>query len=313
MFRKKLPESNLTSGTLYKRIKKHWILYALFSIIAAYYILFCYIPIGMGIMISFKDFRIGNTIASAEWAGLSNYKFILKDPYILKVIRNTAEISILRLGLGFLPPVVLAIMLFDITANKLKRVSQTIVYIPHFFSWVIVYGIVYAFFSGAGFFNVVLVELGLDRINFLMSEKWFRPLLVGSAIWKELGWGTIIYLAALTSVNPELYESAYMDGAGPLRRIYHITIPSILPMISFVLTMSIGNILNVDFEQILLFYNSAVYDVADVIDTWVYRVGLGKMQYSIGSAVALMKAFVSMLLIIIANHSSRRLSGRGIW
>jgi putative aldouronate transport system permease protein len=302
------------SATLKKRLKKHWFLYVLFLPIAVYYLIFHYMPIIMGVIISFKDLKIGNTITNAEWVGLKNYIHIVTESYMLKLIRNTIEISLLKLAFGFLPPIILAIMLFDMTKHIYKRLCQTVLYIPHFFSWVIIYGLVFAFFSsGTGFVNIFLDRIGIGRVDFLTSVRWFRPLLVASSIWKNVGWSSILYIAALTSINTELYEAAKIDGAGPLRRIIYITVPGILPIIGFVLTLSISSILGTDFEQILMFYNAAVYDVADVIDTWVYRIGLGKMQYSIGSAVGLMKALASMVLIVTGNKISRRLSGRGIW
>ena len=187
------------------------------------------------------------------------------------------------------------------------------VYIPHFFSWVIIYGIVFAFFSGNGLVNGAIDFFGGEKTDFLTSSKAFLPLLIGSQIWKEAGWSTILYFAALTSVNTELYEAAKIDGAGPIQRIKAVTLPAMMPVITFSLIMALGNILNNDFEQILLFYNSAVYDVADTIDTWVYRVGLGKMQYGIGSAVSMMKAVVSLVLIVSANTFSKRTTGRGMF
>lgn len=307
----KLKEQKKTD--FYKKLKKYRALYGIMAIIIAYYIVFHYIPIIMGILMSFKNVKVGSSILSSKWVGLENYIYIIQDPDILNVVKNTLEISLLRLLFGFLPPIILAICIFDLISPIYRRMSQTIVYIPHFFSWVIVYGIVYAFFSGNGLINNIIASFGGKRIDFLTSSRWFRPLLIGSQIWKEVGWGTILYFAALTNVNPELYEAAKIDGAGPLERTMAVTIPTILPLVSFSLIMTIGNILNNDFEQILMFYNSAVYDVADIIDTWVYRVGLGKMQYSIGSAVSLMKAIVSLILIVTANAISRRTSGLGLW
>ena len=171
------------------------------------------------------------------------------------------------------------------TSAKYKRVCQTFVYIPHFFSWVIMYGIVFAFFSGNGMINNIIAALGGRKQDFLMDASLFRSLLVGSQVWKGAGWGTILYFAAMTNVNPELYEAAKIDGAGPIARTRAVTLPAMMPVVTFSLIMALGSILNNDFEQVLMFYNSAVYSVGDIIETWVYRVGLGKMQYSVGSAV----------------------------
>ncbi|NLO81824.1 MAG: sugar ABC transporter permease [Clostridiales bacterium] len=294
-------------------LKKYASLYCILAVIIGYYIVFHYIPIVWGVLISFKNMKIGHTIMGAPWAGLENYKVIFTEPEMLGLIRNTLYLSVLRLIWGFWPSIVLTIFLFDLLSNKFRRFCQTIVYIPHFFSWVIIYGMVFAFFSGNGFINNFMAQLDFERHDYLMDPKWFRPLLIGSQIWKGVGWGTILYFAALTNVNPELYEAAKIDGAGPIQRIRVVTLPAMMPVVVFSLIISLGNILNNDFEQILMFYNPAVYEVADIIDTWVYRVGLGKLQYSIGSAVGMLKAVISFVLIVIANNVASRVSGRGLW
>lgn len=294
-------------------MKKYRVLYIVMLFIMAYYVLFHYVPIIMGVLISFKDLQIGGSIFTAKWVGFDNFTYVFKDPIILNVVKNTLEISCLRLVFTFFPPIILTIIVFDMTNPLYKKFSQTIIYIPHFFSWVIIYGIVYAFFSGNGLINNIIIQLGGVRTDFLTSTSMFRPLLIGSQIWKEAGWSTILYFAALTSVSPDLYEAAKIDGAGPIRRTLAITLPAMLPVISFSLIMALGNILNNDFEQILMFYNSAVYEVGDIIDSWVYRVGLGKMQYGIGSAVSLMKATISLFLIVGANAFARKSTGRAMW
>lgn len=309
----KLEVKQQNKRALKKALLKYRSLYIILAIIMAYYILFNYIPIFMGVIMSLKKMRIGSSISNAPWVGLDNYKYVVNDPEIWGVIKNTLEISILRLFWGFWPPIVLAICIYDLLSVKFKRLSQTIVYIPYFFSWVIVYGIVFAFFSGNGLVNSIFHMIGIGRIDFFMSTKAFRPLLIGSQIWKGIGWGTILYFAALTSVNPELYEAAKIEGAGPIARIKAITLPTIMPIIIFSLILALGNILNNDFEQILMFYNPAVYSVADIIDTWVYRVGIGQMQYGIGAAVGMMKAVISLVLILIANSVAKKTSDRGIW
>ena len=297
-----------------KMAYKHRFLYVMFVPIIAYYFLFNYTPLLMGAIMSLQDFKIGNTLGNAEWVGLENFRTIFTNKEIVRAVRNTVFISLLKLAFGFLPPIVLALCLFDITSRVYKRFTQTIVYIPYFFSWVIVYGVFWAFFStGTGVVNLAIHAITGQRINFFLSNQWFLFLLVISTIWKTVGWGSILYLAALTSVNVELFEAAKIDGCGPLKRVWYVTLPSILPIISFVLTLNIGSILTSDFEQILMFYNTQVLDVADVISTWVYRIGLNKFKYSLGAAVGMLNGFVSMILIIIGNMVSRRISGRGIW
>lgn len=309
------PINKIQQGnTLWKEIKKHKALYILFAPVIAYYVLVRYWPIILSWIVAFKDLKIGAGVFNSKWVGLENFQIIFSDPDILKVIQNTLEISLLRLLIGFLPPIFLAIMFHDMVLNRFKQWCQTIMYIPHFFSWVIIYGLVFAFFStGTGFVNNLLQVMGMFKVEFLVSSQWFRPILIGSALWKELGWGTIIYMAAMTSIDKEQFEAAKIDGAGPIKRIIHITFPSILPVISFVLCINLGFIMYAGGEQILMFYNSSVYDVADVIDTWVYRVGLGSMRFGIGTAVGLSQSFIGMILVLLSNYLSKRYTGNGIW
>ena len=293
---------------------KHRYLYVIFLPIAVYYIIFNYIPLLMGAVMSFQDFRIGNNLFTAKWIGFQNYITIFTNSEILRAIRNTLVISLLKLLFGFVPPIILAVCLFDIRSGIYKRVTQTIVYIPHFFSWVIVYGIFWAFFStGSGVINLALEKLTGTRVNFFLSPGWFLFLIVFSSIWKSIGWGSILYLAALTGVNTELFEAAKLDGCGPFKRAWYITIPSILPIICFVLMISIGSILGSDFEQMLMFYNTQVYNVSDIIPTWIYREGLSRFRYSLGAAVGILNGIVSVFLITLGNSLSRKLSGRGMW
>ena len=310
---KKQVGSDIIRKSFGYRMKKYrWLL--LMAVVPLVYIfVFHYIPIFWGILISLKDMKVGSTIGAAPWVGLDTYREIMRNPEILKLLKNTLRISILSLVFGFLPPIFLTILIFDLRSAVYKKLAQTLVYIPHFFSWVIIYGIVFAFFSGQGFVNGIITGLGGRAVDFLTSRQAFVPLLVGSNIWKECGWSTILYFAALTGVNPDLYDAAKIDGAGPLARIRAVTLPAMLPVITFSLIMAVGGILGTNFEQILLFYNPAVYEVGDVLDTWVYRVGLGKMQYSIGSAVGMMKAVVGVTLTVIANAVSRKVAGRSLF
>jgi putative aldouronate transport system permease protein len=289
-------------------------LYVMFLPVLVYYALFRYWPIVLSVIVAFKDLRVGGSVASAPWVGLDNFRTIFSDPDLLRVIRNTVEISSLRLGFGFLPPIILAIMFNDMISRRLKQFTQTLVYLPHFFSWVVVFGLVSALFSSqGGMANKIVQMLGQPSRGFLLDGNWFRAILIGSGIWKEMGWGTIIYLGALSTIDPQLYEVAAMDGAGPLQRIRYVTIPGILPVVTFVLCISLGSILFAGGEQIIMFYNRAVYGVADIIDTWVYREGLGRFQLSLGTAMGLFQSVIGMLLILGSNWVSKRLSGRGIW
>ncbi len=299
---------------LKERIRRHSELYILFIPVALVYLVFRYWEIALGFVAVFREMRIGQGIWESPFVGMRNFQMIFENPNVVRTIRNTIEISLYRLFWGFAPPIILAVVFHDMVWMRFKRISQTLVYLPHFFSWVVIYGMVFALFStGTGFINVLLENLGFQRVEFLLSTRWFRPILIGSDIWKTMGWGSILYMAALTNVDPGLYEAAVIDGAGPLKRIRHISIPSILPVIAFVLTLTIGNILRAGGEQILIFYNEAVFEVADVIETWVVRVGLGRFQFGVGIAVGLFQSVVGLILIVIGNYVSRKVAGRGIW
>ena len=301
-------------NSLWPRVKKCWVLYLLILPTLLYLIVYRYYPMILQIILSFKDYRLTEGILKSPWAGFDIFKEMIEMPDFGRILYNTVIISSLRLLVEFFPPILLAILLFDLKSATFRRISQTIIYIPHFFSWVIVYAIVFAFFSNVGLINQVLSVFGLEIQDFLMDSKHFYSLLLSSSLWKEIGWSTIIYLAALTGINSELFEAAKIDGAGPIQRIWNVTIPGILPVIIFLFTIAIGNVLrSAGAEQILLFYSPATYDVADVIDTWVYRHGLTQLQYSLGACVSLFQSFFGMILVFIANKVSIKLSGIGLW
>ena len=300
-------------GHIKRQLKRYSVLYVILLLAIIYYFVFMYVPLIWGVEISFKDMKIGSTIQDAPWVGWKNYKYFFQNKSMLKLLRNTLIISINSMVWGFLPPILLTIAIFDLRSKKYQKFCQTMVYIPHFFSWVIIYGIVFAFFSGNGFVNGIIRALGGTEVGFLTSKKAFLPLLIGTQIWQSVGWSTILYFAALTSVDTELYDAAKIDGAGPIQRIRAVTFPAMKPVITFSLIMSLGGVLGTNFEQIMMFYNSALYDVADVIDTWVYRVGLGQMQYSYGTATSMMRSVVGLVLMVSANTISKKVSGRGMF
>ena len=300
-------------GHIKRQLKRYSVLYVILLLAIVYYFVFMYVPLIWGVEISFKDMKIGSTIQDAPWVGWKNYKYFFQNKSMLKLLRNTLIISINSMIWGFLPPILLTIAIFDLRSKKYQKFCQTMVYIPHFFSWVIIYGIVFAFFSGNGFVNGIIRALGGTEVGFLTSKKAFLPLLIGTQIWQSVGWSTILYFAALTSVDTELYDAAKIDGAGPIQRIRAVTFPAMKPVITFSLIMSLGGVLGTNFEQIMMFYNSALYDVADVIDTWVYRVGLGQMQYGYGTATSMMRSVVGLVLMVSANTISKKVSGRGLF
>ena len=297
-----------------KRIEKYGVFYILTVIPVAYLLVFRFWPVLLQLVLSFKEYSIKGGIFNSKYVGLANFKELFMGDDFRRLFVNTLRIAFLRLGFGFFPPIILAIMLFDMSSNKIRRFSQSVLYIPHFFSWVIVYGIVQILFQSTGYINYILAALGFESVNFLMKSEYFLPILIGSGIWKGLGWGTIIYLAALTSINTELFEAAKLDGAGPIQRIRYITLPGITGVVMFVLIMNLGTIMSsAGVEQILLFYNPTNYSVSDVIGTWVYRQGLGKMQYSLASAVSLFESTIGLILVLFSNWLGKKFAGVGIW
>jgi putative aldouronate transport system permease protein len=296
-------------------VKKYFFLYSFMIIPLVYiFVLFLY-PIMLQTIISFKDYKLSTGIWSSDWIGFDNFKKIFLDPSMGYVILNTIYVSFLRLITGLLPPIILAIILFDLKSQKFRKSIQTIIYIPHFFSWVVIYAIVFAFLTPSGIVNTILVEtFGKEPIDFLARGNLFIPIQLITSIWKEMGWGTILYLAALSNVDQNLYEAASIDGAGPFKRHFHITIPGIAPVIVFLTIMSVGSILKgAGGEQMLIFTNNAVIDKAQVIDTWVYWQGIGKLQYGLGAAVSFFQSGVGLVMVLLCNKLSKKATGIGLW
>jgi len=298
----------------WQKIKEYRFIYLLVSIPFINMLIFRYYPIVAQFALSFKKYTIRGGLWGSKWVGFQNYEKLFRSGDFEKLLINTLRISTLQILVGFIPPIILAIFLFDLTSNKIRRVAQSILYIPHFFSWVVVYNIVNVVFANAGYINLIREALGLPAISFMMDVNYFLPILVGSSLWKGLGWGTILYLAALTAIDTELFEVAKIDGAGPLKRIRYITLPGILPVMVFQLTMSLGRIFSAaNTEQILLFYGPANYSVSDVIGTWVYRQGLGKLEYSLGAAVEMFQSVIGLILVLICNKVANKTAHVGIW
>lgn len=294
--------------------RQYWALYLLLIIPVAYLLIYKYYPILTQFVLSFKNYTLSKGIWNSDWVGWNNYRQLFASREFSRIIVNTVRISVLNLFGGFLPPIILSIMLFDLRSNRFRRISQSILYIPHFFSWIVVYNVIYNIFCASGYINSLRNSMGLTSVNFLMDVKYFLPMLIGSGIWKELGWGTIIYLAALTSIDTELFDVAKIDGAGPLQRVWYVTLPGILPVVVFMITLSLGKIMSsANTEQILLFYGPVNYSVSDVIGTWVYRQGLGKLQYSLGAAVSMFQSVIGLVLVLTFNKLANKVAGVGIW
>ncbi|KIL41971.1 protein lplB [Gordoniibacillus kamchatkensis] len=295
------------------RAKKMKTLYLMMLVPMLLLFLFHYVPL-YGILVAFKKFSPGLGIWKSEWNHFEHFKSLFHDFLFIRALKNTLVISVLKLIVAFPAPIVLAVLLNEVRHVMFKKVTQSISYLPHFMSWVILASMVGEVLSPQrGIINFVIHSLGGTPINFLADKNFFIPALIVTDIWKEIGWGAIIYLAAISSINPDLYEAADVDGAGRFKKMIHITVPSLVPMIVILFILSLGNILNAGFDQILNLYNPMVYDVADIIDTYVYRKGLEQFQLDYATAVGLFKNVVGVVLIVGANAIIRRRSEHGIW
>ncbi|GGH80517.1 putative multiple-sugar transport system permease YteP [Pullulanibacillus pueri] len=279
-----------------------------------WFIIYKYVPL-YGVIVAFKNYSLVDGMIASPWAHpwYKYFQTFFNSPYFTELLSNTFLISFYRLIFGFAPPIILALLLNECRISWMKRWVQTLSYIPHFFSWVIVYGILVAFLSqSTGLINHWIVESGGNTISFLTSTHWFRSILVSSDVWKEIGWGSIIYLAAITGINPSLYEAAKIDGANRMRMIWHITLPGIRNIIILLFILRIGHILDAGFEEVYILYNIQVYPVADIIDTWVYRTGLQQLNFSLATAVGLFKSVIGLILVLGVNRLAKRWGG-GIW
>ena len=278
-----------------------------------YYILFCYLPM-FGIAIAFEKYNPLRGIFGSEWVGFKFFQQLFGLKKFYRVLGNTISISFQRLLWGFPFPIIVSLMLNELRGTRVKRAIQTAVYIPHFISWVVLGGILTNLLStDGGIVNLLLKGMGIKPIGFLTDETYFVPTLIVSMIWKTFGWNTIIYLAALTGVDPQLYEAAIVDGAGRWQQLWHITLPSILSTIIVVLILRIGSVMQAGFEQIFVLYHPGVYGSADIIDTYVYRIGLTEGKFEMASAVGLFKSVVNFTLIVLANRLARAFGEEGVY
>ncbi|NEN84942.1 sugar ABC transporter permease [Paenibacillus elgii] len=278
-----------------------------------FFLLFKYVPI-MGSVIAFQDYNIYKGITGSEFVGFKHFLTLFTYPEFTRILSNTILISIYQLIFGFPAPIILALLLNEVRKMWFKRTVQTIVYLPHFLSWVIVGGLVINVLSpNYGIINDLLEYLGFTRIFFMQQPEYFRSIVVASGIWKEVGWNTIIYLAALASINPELYEAADVDGAGRLRKIVSITIPSLLPTIMILFLLRIGNLLELGFEQIYMLLNPLVAEKGQILDTYIYSIGLLGGQFSYTTAIGIFKSVVGLILILGFNQISKRVTGQTLY
>lgn len=293
-------------------VLRHWQLSLLFLPGLIYYIVFRYAPM-YGVAIGFVEYMPLEGISGSAWVGMQYFDKLFSSPAFLQVLGNTLIISFYKIIFYFPVPIILALMLNEMHDGLFKRISQTVFYLPHFLSWVIMAGIISAILSSEGVINLVIHALGGQPVIFLADEKSFRFIIVLTSIWKEAGWNTVIYLAAISGISPELYEAAIIDGANGFQRVIHITIPCIISTILVTLILRLGSLMDAGFEQVLLLYNPSVYSVGDILDTYVYRNGLGKGQFSLTTAAGLFKGVVGLILVGGSNAIVKRMGEEGLW
>lgn len=300
------------STTLRKDMQKNWSLYLLVLPVILFYALFCYKPM-YGALIAFKDFSPGRGFAKSPWVGMENFVRFFNSPYFFRLLRNTFLISFYNLLFGFPAPIILALLLNEVRHTGFKRFTQTITYLPHFISIIVIAGMITDFSMSTGLFNDIIEFFGGKRFPLLQAPNLYRPIYVASDIWQGIGWGTIIYLSALSGIDPQLYEAAMIDGAGRFKQLIHVTLPSITPTIVILLILRIGHLLGVGYEKTILLYNPATYETADIISTYVYRVGLLEQNWSYSTAIGLFNSAVNFTLLLVANKLSRKLSETSLW
>ena len=263
--------------------------------------------------IAFFDYNAFLGFAGSKFVGIKYFKQFIMDPYFWNILKNTVVLNLWMLVLYFPTPIILALLINEVKNKHFKKMAQTISYMPYFLSTVVVCGFITTILSNDGLINHVISSLGLEKVQFLMEPGWFRPVYVISEIWQQCGWGSIIYLAALAGVDSQLYEAAAIDGAGKWKQLIHVSIPGIAPVISIQLLLTVGKLLTVGYEKILLLYTGATYSTADVISTYVYRRGLMEANYSYGSAVSIFQAVMALILVVLANKAARKVGQTSLW
>ena len=290
----------------YVRWKRDVALWALFVPAMIYLLLFRY-KTYLGIQVAFKDYRITRDMWDCAWVGLENFETLFNNPMFGTVIANTVIISLMKILAGFPAPIIVALMLNEVRSNAYKRTLQTVMYLPHFLSWVVVGGLITTFFAPeGGIFSQLSVALGGERLTFMIEPAGFRIMLVVSDIWKGVGWGTIVYMASLAGIDASLYEAAVVDGASRRQQVWYITLPCLLPTIMTMLVLRMGGILNAGFDQIFVLQNDLVYKASEVLDTFVYRISFGDNKYAVGTAADLLQSVIGLIFVMTANQISRR-------
>lgn len=288
------------------RYKKYQYQYHLMILpVIAFLVIFHIVPF-VGLSIAFENFLPSKGILHSDWVGLKYFSYMLKLPDSFRIFRNTLIIAVSKIIVNQIVPITFSLLLSEIKHVGFKRTMQTIIYVPHFLSWVVLATPIINLFSYSGIINKIITALGGEKILFMGSNRYFRSILVLTDVWKEFGFGTIVYLAAITGIDGSLYEAAEIDGASRLQKVAHVTLPGIMPIIVLMATRSLGNVLNAGFDQVFSLYSPAVYETADIVDTYVYRVGLLQMNFSLSTATGLLKSVISTTLILSSNYLAKR-------
>ncbi|MCS7464241.1 sugar ABC transporter permease [Paenibacillus doosanensis] len=296
-----------------RRLKRHRWFYMMLLPGLFYFLIYKYVPM-WGVLIAFQDYQPFQGFFGSKWVGLKHFETFFTDESFLMLFRNTFILAIYNILFFFPMPIVIALMLNEVRKEVFKRFIQTMIYIPHFVSWVVVVGISFLFFStDNGIVNSMLAKANMEPVNFLLSSDWFRTIITSQVIWKDTGWGTIIFLAALAGVDPQLYEAAKMDGAGRWRQMWHITLPAIRSTIIILLILRIGHFMDSGFEQIFLMVNPMNREIGEVFDTYVYSTGITQGKFSYSTAVGMFKSAVGLLLVVIANRLAKKFGEEGIY
>ncbi|MBR1711382.1 MAG: sugar ABC transporter permease [Clostridia bacterium] len=301
---------------LKKRLRADWVrnrsLYPLVLPVLAFYILFCYRPM-YGAIIAFQDYTPRLGVAGSDWVGLYNFQRFFSDIYFPRLIRNTLLLSAYDVIFGFPAPILLALLINEVRHKAFKNAVQTITYLPHFISLIVVCGMLTDFSMSTGLFNDIIVFFGGQRSPLLQNPRLYRTIYILSGIWQQVGWGSIIYLSALSGVDSQLYEAAEIDGAGKWKQLLHVTLPGIAPTIIIMLILKIGRMMSMGYEKTILLYNSATYETADIISSYIYRIGLGNLDWSYSTAIGLFNSVINLLLLLFANRLSRKFSETSLW
>lgn len=295
-----------------REMKKNGLLYLLVLPVIAFYFVFNYMPM-YGVLMSFQNYSPRLGILHSEWIGLANYKTFFTSPDCVRVIRNTLKISAYSILFGFPMPIIFALLLNELKNGRFKRCVQTVSYLPHFVSMVVICGMIKAFVASDGIIGGIYSRITGVHSSMLMESKNFVPIYIISNIWQGMGWESIVYLAALSAVDPQLYEAADLDGAGKVRKIFSITLPSIAMTVVTMLILRLGKVMSIGYEKIILLYNPLIYDTSDVISSYVYRVGFGQQNWSYSSAIGLFNSVVNLVLLFVTNGLSKKFSDTGLW